>query len=204
MKESTSLTLFNKYISLNPTDESAEQNSPVNVDSIFSSQCYLDWLMMKKIRPKRPAEAFRKALTGHVRGDNGLHPFTPAVEEAVLKVLRRKKIWTCFKGTKLTIGIRGFNTLGFWEKQQKVRRRTLVPTKKERYQTHLRRRSVFAEQTPYFEKVESEVEVEKSYSSGIELETSYLETLLENPFSSSDAPENPLLSQRSLSNLMIM
>lgn len=49
------------------------------------------------------------------RADCGLKPFEPEIEEAVLKILRRKQVWDCFKESPVKIGSRGFQTKGFWE-----------------------------------------------------------------------------------------
>lgn len=105
-----SIVIFRRYIKLNVDGE-------YEVSDILSKTCYKVWLTTRKKIPKDPVHAFRKAVTGHCRGDVGLKPFKPLVEEKVLKLLRAKKVWPCFKDTKYQIGLRGFQTLGYWEKQ---------------------------------------------------------------------------------------
>lgn len=105
-----SIDVFVKYIMLDYTGQ-------IDASGVFSKQCFKHWMLTRKTVPKDPAHAFRKVLTGHVRGDKGLQPFQPLVEAAVLKVLREKKIWNCFEGTGLRIGLRGYQTKGYWEKQ---------------------------------------------------------------------------------------
>lgn len=119
MTEESTLYLFKKYITRN-------FDSSIDPSGIFTLSCYREWLSMKKSLPKKPAEAFRKAITGHVRGDNGLHPFTHEVERAVLRILRQKQVWSCFKGTDIKIGLRGFQTQGFWERNNKRKREASI------------------------------------------------------------------------------
>lgn len=106
--ELSPLQLFNKYIK-------KDDGEQVDASEVLSVECYTEWLATRKVFPKNPAEAFRKILTGHCRGDNGLLPFAPRVEKAVLEVLRERKVWPCFKGTNIRIGERGLKTQGYWE-----------------------------------------------------------------------------------------
>lgn len=103
------IKLFNRYITRN-------SEGSVDVSRILSKECYDEWLITRKKKPKTPPSAFRKAVTGHCRGDKGLKPFPKDVEAAVLKIIRKRKIWTCFEGTGINIGQRGCKTFGYWEK----------------------------------------------------------------------------------------
>lgn len=50
------------------------------------------------------------------RGNSGLLPFPKDVENAILKVLRRKQIWKCFRNKQgIKIGSKGFSRNGYWE-----------------------------------------------------------------------------------------
>lgn len=40
----------------------------INVDRVFSKECYKLWLDSRSKTPKQPKESFRRALTSHVRG----------------------------------------------------------------------------------------------------------------------------------------
>lgn len=96
-----------------------------NIDAtrILSRECFKEWIATRKVLPKDPAHAYRKVVTGHCRGDKGLAPFPEDLEKAILKVLRQKKVWDCFKGTNLKIGLRGFQTKGHWEIKNSKRSR---------------------------------------------------------------------------------
>lgn len=109
----TTLKLFSKYIETSPEGK-------IDPSGILSKACYGEWLSSRKKLPKNPPHAFRKAITGHCRGDKGLQPFSKEIEEAVLKMLRKKSIWSCFEGSKHNIGLRGYQTLGHWERKRKI------------------------------------------------------------------------------------
>lgn len=99
----------------------------VDVRGILSLACYNAWLSSRKDQPKVPHHAFRKLITGHVRGDVGLKPFPPDVEAELLKLLRYPHVWDCFVGTKIKIGKRGIQTLGYWEKLRMCKSKLKVP-----------------------------------------------------------------------------
>lgn len=94
------------------------ENESINVEGIFSLKCYSHWLSTRRERPKSCEHSFRKAVTGCCRGDEGLKPFQPDVEYEILKFLRKKEVWPCFKGTKSKIGKRGFQSFGYWERKR--------------------------------------------------------------------------------------
>lgn len=89
----------------------------VNADKMLSKACFQAWLNLKSVRPKHPEEAFRKTITAHAQGTQGMQPFPPEVERSVLEIIRQPKIWPCFKNTCHRIGERGFTKEGFWEQQ---------------------------------------------------------------------------------------
>ena len=84
-------------------------------DGVLSYECYQAWLERRKNPPKHPEEAFRKAITGHCRGIGGRKPFCPQVEKGILRPLRKKEVWPCFRNNIRQIGKRGFQAAGYWE-----------------------------------------------------------------------------------------
>lgn len=87
-----------------------------NAERMQSKECYQTWVHTRKSPPKKPQESFRRVLTAHACGVDGRRPFPEHVEASLLKVLRRKEVWDCFKGTGVSIGIRGFRNVGYHEK----------------------------------------------------------------------------------------
>lgn len=110
-RRGNSITVFTRFIKYNEDE--------IDVSGLLSIECYQLWLSTRKEIPKDSPHAFRKAVTGHVRGDHGLNPFPREVEEALIILLRQKKVWPCFEGTGKKIGSRGFQTLGYWERHGK-------------------------------------------------------------------------------------
>ena len=95
---------------------SHEDGKP-DVSGILSRECYEFWLETRVCWPKRPEEAFRKAVVALCQGAGGRNPLPQEVEIELLKLLRKKTIWPCFKFSKCKVGSRGFKSLGYWEKQ---------------------------------------------------------------------------------------
>lgn len=116
MKYNT-LNLFSKFVILN-------FDGTLDASGIFSFTCYNCWLNSKKTQPQDPPNAFRKLITGHVRGDKGLKPFSSDLERAVLRFLRKKEVWPCFLHTKCRIGSRGYKTKGYWETKTGYKRKS--------------------------------------------------------------------------------
>lgn len=110
--KSTTLSVIKKYLI-------RDKEGNVDALGILSRNSYKEWLKTRKYVPKDPPHAFRKLITGHCRGDKGLAPFEKDTEASVLKLLRRKKVWECFEGSSTKIGLRGFQTLGYWESRRK-------------------------------------------------------------------------------------
>lgn len=104
----SSANVFEKFIK--------RENESINVDDVFGKECYSYWLTTRRNKPKNCEHAFRKAITGCCRGDNGLKPFSPEVEYEIIKFLKLKRVWPCFRGIN-GIGKRGFHSLGYWQKK---------------------------------------------------------------------------------------
>lgn len=82
---------------------------------VFSKECFDKWVVTRKEPPKQPEESFRRVLTAHICGVDGRRPFPPKIEANLLQILRKKEVWECFRGTKVSIGIRGFRNYGYHE-----------------------------------------------------------------------------------------
>eukprot|EP00924_Labyrinthula_sp_SR-Ha-C_P005473 snap_masked-scaffold_1-processed-gene-32.1-mRNA-1 protein AED:1.00 eAED:1.00 QI:0/-1/0/0/-1/1/1/0/320 len=115
-REVSSFKVFNTFVK-------RFDNGTVDASGIVSPECYAKWVESRRKMPKKPEEAFRRALTAHCRGVDGRRPFAPEVEENLLKELRKKKQWRCFENLPNcgSIGVQGFPSLGYHERlaQQK-------------------------------------------------------------------------------------
>mmetsp|Transcript_18296 Transcript_18296/g.22230 ORF Transcript_18296/g.22230 Transcript_18296/m.22230 type:complete len:470 (+) Transcript_18296:220-1629(+) len=109
----TALQVFRKYM---------WSDKVLNVDQVFSRDCFLGWLRSRSSRPRRPYESFRRALTAHVRGSDGRRPFTKREEEALLIYLRKKgenPFDSIFPpGEVPHVGTVGFRGKGYHEKKE--------------------------------------------------------------------------------------
>jgi len=63
-------------------------------------------------------KTFQRVLTAHCTGSDGRRPFDPEEEKAILQAIRLKRQWPAFRGSSLTIGLKGFRGIGFHEKEQ--------------------------------------------------------------------------------------
>mmetsp|Transcript_19806 Transcript_19806/g.25314 ORF Transcript_19806/g.25314 Transcript_19806/m.25314 type:complete len:556 (-) Transcript_19806:449-2116(-) len=111
--ESTSYSIFLKY-------EKSSADRISDAKRVLSKDCFDSWLASRYTMPRKPAESFRRALISHVAGCDGRKPFPKDVESSLLCELRKKKVWPCFKDTDQNIGIRGFQKLGYHEKQTRA------------------------------------------------------------------------------------
>jgi hypothetical protein len=73
-------------------------------------------LNSRKSKPSCPEKAFQRALSGHITGVDGRVPFDQEEEEAILRAVRRKARWECFRHCDIKFGESGFRTKGFHEK----------------------------------------------------------------------------------------
>lgn len=110
-------------------------NGKCDASGIIGKECYKLWVKSRKYPPKSPHEAFRRAVTAHIRGNDGRRPFPEAAERSLLKELRKKKQWDAFSGTEHLVGIKGFTSLGHHEKIRKglnpqINKRKLAAMKK--------------------------------------------------------------------------
>ena len=69
-------------------------------------------------KPFRQEELTSARSTAHLTGSDGRRPFSKAEEEAILLVLREKRVWPAFEGTSLSIGTKGFRSHGWNEKRE--------------------------------------------------------------------------------------
>eukprot|EP00924_Labyrinthula_sp_SR-Ha-C_P013483 maker-scaffold_5-snap-gene-4.5-mRNA-1 protein AED:0.01 eAED:0.01 QI:139/1/1/1/0.25/0.2/5/137/351 len=91
---------------------------------ILSKECFEMWVGTRRNGVKRPEHSFRKALIAHLSGKDGRRPFTQSVENIVLREIRRKETWPCFRNRNesqvVNIGKKGFRHLGFHEAKSKA------------------------------------------------------------------------------------
>jgi hypothetical protein len=117
--EPTSHEIFMSFVRVLPC-------GAVDGSGILSPECYQRWLETRAARPSHEAECFRKSLIAKVtRTDCGSAAFPPAVEAALLVLLRKRQVWPCFKGKldpltgrPIKIGSKGLRSLGFHEREQ--------------------------------------------------------------------------------------
>jgi hypothetical protein len=105
----TSINIFRAYIHRMP-------NGELDANGVTSEKCYQMWLGSRKSKPTCPEKAFQRALSGHITGVDGRVPFDQEEEEAILRAVRRKARWECFKHCDIKFGESGFRTKGFHEK----------------------------------------------------------------------------------------
>ena len=110
-QEISSFRIFSSFIKW-------KDNGECDARDILGKGCYVAWLQSRRCEPKNPHEAFRRAVTAHIRGNDGRRPFGEEAERSLLKELRKKKQWKAFEGTDLLVGIKGFSSLGHHEKRQ--------------------------------------------------------------------------------------
>lgn len=86
-----------------------------DASKVLSKECFDMWVVTRKCPPKQPEESFRRVLTAHICGVDGRRPFPVHIERHLLQILRKKEVWDCFKGTSVSIGVRGFRNQGYHE-----------------------------------------------------------------------------------------
>mmetsp|Transcript_15804 Transcript_15804/g.19174 ORF Transcript_15804/g.19174 Transcript_15804/m.19174 type:complete len:432 (+) Transcript_15804:476-1771(+) len=107
IKRATSYQIFMEFVEYRP-------DGSVLTERMLSRECYNKWIDSRQQPPSKPESSFRRALIGHVTGNDRRRPFPPVVEESLLKILRRKEVWECFRGF-VPIGQRGFRKQGYHE-----------------------------------------------------------------------------------------
>jgi hypothetical protein len=106
----TSINIFRSFIRRVPS------TGDLDATGVTSEKCYQLWLNSRKSKPSCPEKAFQRALSGHITGVDGRVPFDQEEEEAILRAVRRKARWECFKHCDIKFGESGFRTKGFHEK----------------------------------------------------------------------------------------
>jgi len=103
------MNIFRSFIKRLPSGE-------LDARGVTSVECYRAWLESRKSVSSSPEKTFQRALSGHVTGADGRVPFEAEEEAAILKALRRKARWECFKHCDVKFGESGFRSKGFHEK----------------------------------------------------------------------------------------
>lgn len=135
-------------------------NGKCDASGIIGKECYKLWVKSRKYPPKSPHEAFRRAVTAHIRGNDGRRPFSEAAERSLLKELRKKKQWDAFSGTEHLVGVKGFTSLGHHEKLRKglnpqTNKRKVAAMKKREALNAKRKRSNMSDYQRYTQKTKS-------------------------------------------------
>lgn len=109
----TSLKVFREFLVVS-------SDGTVDASRVHSLACYEKWLLSRGSQADdNEARRFHRTLSNHVSGVDGRSPFTKLEEEAVLKILRRKKRWPCFANqSHLNYGQVGYRSRGFHEKRE--------------------------------------------------------------------------------------
>ena len=113
-----SLAVFRRFIR-------RDAAGALQAEAVLSRDCFESWLRSRNSPPAEAEKTFQRSLTAHVTGSDGRTPFSPQEEEALLKVLRQKRVWPAFQGqgaAELTIGAKGFRSYGFHEKTNRCAR----------------------------------------------------------------------------------
>jgi len=89
----SSIAVFRAFFEVDKVD-----GAVVSVDAsrVVSKECYEYWLETRVGVTNEPERAFQRSLTAHLTGSDGRQPFLPEEEEAILKVVRAKRVWFVF------------------------------------------------------------------------------------------------------------
>lgn len=111
MSAITSLKVFREFLLVLP-------DGSIDASRVHSAECYEKWLQARNTEADdNEARKFHRSLSNHLSGVDGRSPFAKREEEAVLKVLRKKKRWPCFADQPhLNFGQVGYRSRGFHEK----------------------------------------------------------------------------------------
>uniref|UniRef100_A0A7S2RJ50 Uncharacterized protein n=1 Tax=Mucochytrium quahogii TaxID=96639 RepID=A0A7S2RJ50_9STRA len=112
--QATSMEIFQMFITY-------DAYGNVDASGVISKECYNAWLQTRKSCLKNPELTFVQSVRGHITGtkEGGRNPLSPGAEASILKIIRQKKVWPCFQGTKAKYGSRGMNIAGYHEMQHK-------------------------------------------------------------------------------------
>jgi len=86
----TSIRVFRRFIS---KVQNADGSYTYDASDVIGKECYEAWLNSRSEPPNEPEKVFQRSLTSHLTSSDGRQPFSPEEEEAVLKVVRCKRIW---------------------------------------------------------------------------------------------------------------
>ena len=72
---------------------------------------------------KHPEHSFQRVLYAHLKAVDRRKPFPPAIEAALLKILRcgeheHRSLWENVVGSRHRLGMKGFRLVGFHEKNK--------------------------------------------------------------------------------------
>lgn len=107
----TSLKVFRRYFV-------TREDGSLDASRLLSRECYLAWRDSRKKEIPSPETQFQRSLSSHVTSLDGRVPFTEAEEVAVLREVRKRRVWACFEHSDKKVGMRGFASIGFHEKRR--------------------------------------------------------------------------------------
>ncbi|KAH9254866.1 hypothetical protein BASA81_007116 [Batrachochytrium salamandrivorans] len=104
----TSLAVFRSFLTFS-SSSGANEDDVVDASQITSKACYQAWLLAQRKFEEHASDPkkFHRALTNHVSGVDGRHPFEAGEEAAILCELRKKSPWPCFPHAAIGWGYRG-------------------------------------------------------------------------------------------------
>ena len=91
-RQGTSLEFFYKFVKVH----NHKGETVVDTSGILSLPCYQAWLNSRKKMPEDPRKTFRKTIQAHCRGSDKRRPFPEAIEQSLLKNLRKHDPWKFF------------------------------------------------------------------------------------------------------------
>lgn len=107
----TSIAVFRSFLAFSSSSPGASEDDfdVVDASQITSKACYEAWLLAQRKFEEHANDPkkFHRALTNHVSGVDGRHPFEAAEEAAILCELRKKTPWPCFPHAAIGWGYRG-------------------------------------------------------------------------------------------------
>ncbi|KAH9257046.1 hypothetical protein BASA81_004867 [Batrachochytrium salamandrivorans] len=107
----TSLKVFRMYFVV-------REDGSLDASRLLSRECYSAWVDSRRKEIPSPETRFQRSLSSHITSLDGRVPFTEAEEVAVLKEVRKRRVWACFENSEKKVGVRGFCSMGFHEKRR--------------------------------------------------------------------------------------
>ena len=88
--QETSLNVFRRFIICYFSSDGTKH---LDARQVLSKECYQYWLNTRVGATNDPERTFQRSLTAHLTGSDGRQPFHQQEEEAILKIIRVKRVW---------------------------------------------------------------------------------------------------------------